>query len=142
MNDRPAAIKATFSDFRIVKTRKLAQLIFETPIENADEALAILGGLPRSDKEAWCGIARLGVEQPPVKAVAQHRPFHELPFSTQCALKSDDPAFALYMDADPGSDCAESIRYACGVTSRADIKAGTPAGDKWIEILRGYERAR
>lgn len=53
------AISATFSDFRIVKGRKVAQLIFETPLEAADEALRMLGGLPRPDAERWVGIAPL-----------------------------------------------------------------------------------
>jgi hypothetical protein len=58
MNE-PSAIKATFADFKIVKTRKLAQLIFEIPIEQADSALAALGGIPRSDAERWVAIALL-----------------------------------------------------------------------------------
>ena len=53
------AIKAAFSDFRIVKGRKVAQLIFEVPLEAANSALAALGGLPMPDGEMWAGIARL-----------------------------------------------------------------------------------
>ena len=36
------AIKATFSDFKLIKGRKVAQLIFEVPIEATDAALAAL----------------------------------------------------------------------------------------------------
>jgi hypothetical protein len=42
MSQKPAAIKGTFSDFKLIKTRKLAQLIIEIPIELADSALAAL----------------------------------------------------------------------------------------------------
>jgi hypothetical protein len=42
-----AAIKATFSDFRLIKGRKQAQLVLEVPIEQADNALAALGGIPQ-----------------------------------------------------------------------------------------------
>lgn len=63
---------ATFSDFRIVKTRKLAQLIFEVPIEQADAALAALGGLPRSDGERWCGIALLNSAASPSADTGPH----------------------------------------------------------------------
>ena len=57
--DAPAAIKGCFADFKIIKTRKLAQLIIEIPIEQADAALATLGGIPRSDSERWIALARL-----------------------------------------------------------------------------------
>ena len=143
MNDRPAAIKATFVDLKSSKGRKVAQLWFEIPLEQVDDALNALGGWPMPDREVWCGIARLSVEQPPAKTVATpHRPFHELVYQQQAALKSNDAPFAAYMHADPGADCAQAIRYACDVSSRADIKPGTPAGDKWVALLRGYERAR
>ena len=55
----PAALRATFSDLRLVKGRKVAQLIFEMPLEQADEAVRLLGGLPRPDREVWVAIARL-----------------------------------------------------------------------------------
>jgi hypothetical protein len=65
----PAAIKATFADFRIIKTRKLAQFVFELPIEQADAALVALGGLPRSDAERWAAIALLDTNVAPPKLV-------------------------------------------------------------------------
>jgi hypothetical protein len=61
------AVAATFGDFKLVKTRKVAQLILEMPIEHADAALEALGGLPRADKEIWVGVARL--HAPPPKAL-------------------------------------------------------------------------
>jgi hypothetical protein len=54
-----AAFRATFSDFKLIKTRKVAQFIFEVPVEQVDAALKVLGGMPRADAEAWVGIARL-----------------------------------------------------------------------------------
>lgn len=54
----PAAFKATF-DFRLVKGRKVAQIVVEVPIEEADNALKALGGIPRPDLERWVAVARL-----------------------------------------------------------------------------------
>jgi hypothetical protein len=59
MTDEPAAIQASFSDFRLIKGRKTAQLILEIPIEGADAALAALGGIPQPHSERWVGVARL-----------------------------------------------------------------------------------
>jgi hypothetical protein len=64
MNDdrrnRPSSIiQATYSDLKVVKTRKVAQLIFEIPLEQFNEAMAVLGGAPLPDSEVWVAIARL-----------------------------------------------------------------------------------
>jgi hypothetical protein len=53
MTDEPAAVKATFSDFRLIKGRKQAQLVLEIPIEEADRALAALGGIPQPQSDHW-----------------------------------------------------------------------------------------
>ena len=52
-------ICATFSDFRLVKGRKVCQLVCEVPLEQADAALAALGGLPNPHAERWVGIVPL-----------------------------------------------------------------------------------
>jgi hypothetical protein len=53
------AFRATFSDMKLVKTRQVAQLIFEIPIEEFDAAYEVLGGMPVPSKERWFGIAAL-----------------------------------------------------------------------------------
>lgn len=138
-----AAIKATFSDFRVVKTRGVCQLILEVPLEAADAALITLGGLPRPDQERWVGVARLGHSEAGVVVPERYRQaFHELPMSQQAAIKCDDARFQKYMRAEDGADCAHRVREACGVASRADIKPDTPAGYRWVTVLRGFEGYR
>jgi hypothetical protein len=162
----PAAIKATFADFKIVKTRKLAQFVFELPIEMADDALTALGGLPRSDAERWAAIALL--DQPTImETVAELRAatkkhgirfdadeiadlrhetkerkaFCDLPFPQQAGIRSDDLKFQLWLSPQStySESCADVIRRMCGVTSRSKIIKGTQAGDRWTSLLREYE---
>ena len=54
----PAAILATFTDFDLVQTRKVAKLVFEVPIEEFKAALDTLG-MPEPAGGTWCGIARV-----------------------------------------------------------------------------------
>lgn len=54
-----AAIRATFAEIQMVKSRDVLVLKFEVPLERADEALKNLGGVPRPGEERWFGIARL-----------------------------------------------------------------------------------
>jgi hypothetical protein len=52
------AIKATFSDWRTVKSRKALQLVFEVPLEQQAVVLKMLGA-PMPDAPLWCAIALL-----------------------------------------------------------------------------------
>lgn len=52
----PAAILATFSDLKLIRGRKVAQLVFEVPIEEAQKATNALG-FPNAAAEKWCAIA-------------------------------------------------------------------------------------
>ena len=139
----PAAFAATFSDFKLIKGRKVAQVVLEVPLEQADNALAALGGLPRPDAEKWVGVALM--TGPPVSEPEKpgKRRFEELPYSQQAALKCGDEAFQRYLAERFNSDpkwfdeetTAKHVRSMCRVRSRADIKPGTVAGTMWEDIL-------
>lgn len=54
-----AAFTATYAEWRVIKTRAAVQIVFELPVEKADEAYQALGGMPIAAREVWCAIARL-----------------------------------------------------------------------------------
>jgi len=142
MTDAPAAIKGTFADFRLVKTRKVAQLVIEVALEEADAALETLGGLPRPDQERWVALARLDAKRQPETPAApakERRAFCDLPFPQQAGLKSNDPDLQQFMGATNPDQCADQIRLTCGVKSRSEIVKGTNAGENWIQLLREFE---
>lgn len=56
------AIQATFSDFKLIKSRSVVQLVLELPIEAADAALASLGGIPQPGMERWVAVAPLNLD--------------------------------------------------------------------------------
>jgi hypothetical protein len=151
----PAAFQATFSDFKLIRGRKVAQVVLEVPIEAADAALETLGGLPRPDAERWVAVARLvpATEKPVERQSAPaptvtlpekpRRPFDDLAMSAQAALKCNDPAFQRFMvemhEAEPGeSGAADAVRAYCGVTSRSAIMRGSQAAGCWRDLLGRY----
>lgn len=141
----PAATKATFADFRIIKGRKQAQLVFEVPIEQADAALIALGGLPRSDDERWCAIARLDLsnpasapEKPRNDAPKERKPFTSLPPSQQAAMRCNEPDFQRFLGALNSEDAAALVREHCAVTSRADLNTNWKAAERWKAIDADY----
>lgn len=59
MNTR---IAGTFADFKLIKGRKVAQIVVEIPIEQADAIVAALGGLPNPAVERWVAMAPVNME--------------------------------------------------------------------------------
>lgn len=59
MTDTPAAFSATYSDLRLIKGRKVVQFVFEVPLEAAEHAMNVLGGMPSPMSEQWFAIARM-----------------------------------------------------------------------------------
>lgn len=56
--ENPAAIKATFCNFKNIAGRKVTQLIFEIPVEQAGMAYESLGW-PDASNPRWVAIALL-----------------------------------------------------------------------------------
>jgi hypothetical protein len=154
MSDPRAGFAATFSDFKLIRGRKVAQIVLEVPVEQADAAVEALGGLPRPDTERWVAVARLvpGTEKPvggqepslaTTLAGKQRKPFDSLPYAQQAALKCSDEGFQRFLvemhESEPGeAGAADTVRAYCGVASRSEIKHGTPAAGCWRDLLGRY----
>lgn len=139
-----AALPGTFADLKTVKTRSVVQMIIEFPIERGADVVAMFG-FPQPGQEVPVAVARLNVA-PQIEhaAPAGKRAWHELPPSQQAAIRCDDENFIRFLEKRAGpeaaSDAAEYVRGHCGVTSRANIKAGTPAAHQWFRLDGDYQR--
>ena len=151
------AIRATYADWKLIKTRARVQIVFEVPVEQADDAYQLLGGMPVAANEVWCGIARLdkskAADQPRpdqsvgVPAGAKYIPtsegprkFETLPYATQAGIRCNDAVYRAFLremcaqSAFQPDEAATAIRELCEVESRADIRPGTDAEKKWREL--------
>jgi hypothetical protein len=156
-----AAFSATYSDWKVIKGRKVVQVVFEVPIESADLAYQVVGGMPHPGTEAWFGIARLDPRQQqeepsaPRKApvpTAQPRQSHPAgapSYAKQLGIACNEPAFWDFVRTKlPQNGCiavtdkeqaATAVRFLCGVKSRSETIKGTPAGDKARDLLLDYD---
>lgn len=133
-----AVFKATYSDWRLVKTRKVVQIVFEVPVENSDAAYQVVGGMADSSQEKWFAIARLD-ESPPKPEGKAPRSFHDMTPAQQAGMLCADEAFKKFIKETGGSeDAANTVRMLCGVTSRGDIKPGTESARRWASIVSDY----
>jgi hypothetical protein len=138
-----AAFRATFSDFRIVKGRKMAQIVLETPLEEADAALEVLGGVPRPDAERWVAVARL--ETQPAKV---EKPKGPTPSQRAWAL-CQSGRFRQWLTkrwsivpalADEG-DCADALRLNFHIESRGELDRNSEARLCFENLEREYQEA-
>lgn len=140
----PAAFKATYSDLKFIKSRKVAQVMLELPIEQAD-AFVKAFGTPNPASETWVAIARLDLSktQEPEKA---KRKFDELPLSQQAALLCNREAFWRFLDshyqnihvADEQS-AAAVLRDMCGVLSRSEIDSSHGAAERFKSLSSEFD---
>jgi hypothetical protein len=71
------AFKAEFVEFKQIKTRSCYQIVLEIPAEQADDALAVLGGVPKPNAQVWVAVARLNESDGARAAVAPNLPAPE-----------------------------------------------------------------
>lgn len=151
--DDARPIQATLSDFKLVKTRKVAQFVFEVPLESADDALKALGGLPQAHAERWCGIVLLNLNEAPQTAteypdtVKSRAKFGTLPLPKQAALICDAPAFWRFLNETQGltievaskAQAADAIRSMFVLSSRAELATDKDAGDNFRRLVSEFE---
>lgn len=144
----PAAILATFSDLKLIRGRKVAQLIFEIPIENAQTATNALG-FPDPAGEQWYGIARVQKSSAGGKDLTHSgsgQPERRLteappaePNSTRAVMMAKDEGVRRYLvangwTADDEFSAIVAIKSICGVNSKSDLNGGP--GAEAFENLR------
>jgi hypothetical protein len=134
------AIRGCFSDFRLIRGRKVCQLVVELPIEEADEALRVLGGLPQPASERWLALAPLNITS--IKPKEKQR-FEDLKSAMQAGIRCGEPAFWRFLDELGGDVASEEaaaiwVRAYCGVSSRSALNLDPKAAAKWQELDARY----
>jgi hypothetical protein len=161
--DKAAAFTATYSDFRLIKGRKVVQIVLEVPLEAADAAYTVLGGMPNPAAEIWCAVARLvqpakeereGAEtlddststQPASGDVPARAPKNKL--AQLAGMLSKEPLFHRYLetvhDLPPVNEHTATffIRRKCNVESRSQILVDTTAGERFLKLYDDFMRWR
>lgn len=147
-----SAFRATYSDWRLVKTRRVVQVVMEVPLEDADKAYEILGGMPNPSEGQWFGIAAL---QSAVKAQPERKdgastaraklPWREKPVSSQVAIRVTEPSFKAFLQErypdewHETSDPEECIKLMLGVTRKRDIQFNHRALVLWKQVDDQYQ---
>lgn len=143
--------KATYADFKLVKTRKTAQFVFEVPIENVNSVISMVG-MPDPASEEWFAIAKLnsgaGVASsaPPQEAEksppAPSRKREDMSYAQRAGMLSNNPAFWEFIGEENETIAAAYIRKACGVQSRAEIEKSEDSKRAFDAIYNTFDHHR
>lgn len=139
--DKLAAIQGDYCGLRFIKSRKVAVIEIEIPIERGAEFVATFGapdtstGVPvalaRIDPKASHAPAAPEAQQPRSASAperGEHRSWAELSPAQQAGIRCNDPLFQRFMKERKGvDDAADGVRGICGVASRSQL-TGMAAG--------------
>ena len=150
-------IKATYSEIKMVKTRRVGQLVLEFPLEIFAEVVERLG-VPMPDQEKWVAVALLNelvaqeAEQKPKdmdRSLAGKQRYANSSARAQARDRSiflpRDPKFIPWAnERSPYRihnelDAVRFIRDRCGVDSRAEIATDPDAYREFIEMETAYK---
>lgn len=142
---KPSAIRATYSDWKLVRTRQVVQLVFEVPLAEADAAYEVIGGMPNPASERWFGIAPLDLMQKQLGEKPK-KDWRDLSPVQQAAMRCQESAFVRFLIEErqddwheSANDPADCVRLICAVESRADLATNHKARVIWHQLDEEYQ---
>jgi hypothetical protein len=121
-------------DVRNLDARKAVRLTIEVPADLAVQVMDAFGW-PTRRAPVPVEVVRMveTIEQKDIRSLAQ-----------QAGAMCTNAIFQAFMECSTEEECAQAVREACDVGTRAEIRAGTMAGEQWLDLLerfRGWEAA-
>lgn len=147
------AIAGTYADLKFIKTRSVAQVVVEVPIEHAGRVVDLFG-TPRPNAEVWVALARLDPKkmQPTVEAESPP-PAAKKSRAQMAGILCNDPAFHAFLAAGRcpprllgvtmnADTAAMAVREMCEVETRADLDRDEFAASQWDALYADFRRSR
>ena len=134
-------IQGTYADFRVVKTRKVLQMIIEIPIEKSEDFTRKFG-LPDPSKEKWVAVAYLN----DVKPMENDSDASKIVKIAGILCKSPkfgeflNEKFNAQLDINDPESIANMIRTVCAVTSRSEFATNPVAQKSFVDLHTEYRK--
>jgi hypothetical protein len=134
-------ISGTYADFKIVKTRNVAQFVVEIPLEQADAAIQMFG-VPKVSVEQWVAIAAL-------KEAAVVKTQEGADMIKLAAMLCSNPEFGVFLrdamrlsEVDPtnSESVASGLRKVLGVKSRTEFHDDSDARLAFSRLKGEYDK--
>jgi hypothetical protein len=144
-----AVISGSYADFKIIKSRGVAQIVIEVPIEQAEKAIAAFG-LPVGGSEIHVAVARLAVGS--TDTAGHHSPdaserakavYQASSPGEQARARSvvycRDPDFQAWAQCTDEAEAATFIRRKCRVNTRAAFATNAHALEQFLAMEREFK---
>jgi hypothetical protein len=146
----PLAFRAAYSDWKLVKTRGVIQVVFEVPLADSNAAYDVLGGMPDAAREGWFAIAPLAKEVAAIepKQIKDKREWRDLSPQQQAGMRCEEAPFATFLqqnhpdDWRETPDAADCVRLICGIESRSELASNHKARVIWHQLDDEYQAWR
>lgn len=120
-----SAFAGAYSDLKFVKSRQVAQVVIEIPIEEANRFLEAFGA-PNPAREQWMAIAPL-VNKPVSTTEPQTEPsrrqWSDMRPSARAALLCKETAFLAFLKVKSEQEATDRLKRHCGIQSRRELDA-------------------
>ncbi len=135
MSDQ-AVFRATVHGLRTVPSRKVLQIVIETPIEQLPHVASVC------EYGAWLVVARICSEQGEIEK--PDRSWNEMSAVEQSGILCKEPSFWKFLEErydvaiEDIPAAADQVRELCGVKSRREIIPGTIPEKRWEHLMNDY----
>lgn len=147
-----------YADWKLIKGRKVIQVVIEIPLEGSNAAYEALGGMPRPDREVWLGLVQVTKEaavsaanqmsqseDKPQNPDREYSKWDTLKPAQQAGIMCSDQTFWDFLKSkgwgpvNSAEEAAHIMRQLLHVKTRADIKADDPP---WLNLKSQFEYYR
>jgi hypothetical protein len=136
----PAAVKATYSDLRFIKSRKVAQVVVEMPIEDAAKFVEMFG-TPNPAAETWIALVGLTGNVVPIEQAKEQK---RTKLAFQAIKLCQEQGFWRFLREAHGVDTGEKpaanfVRAYCDITTRGALNLNEEAAAKFRDLIAEYK---
>lgn len=138
------AFAGTYADIKFIKTRKVAQVVIELPLEEANRFLHAFGA-PNPASETWCAIARLNHATESEEAAEPDKPrrqWDDMRPSARAAILCGETAFMAFLKVKSKDEAVKKLRAHCGVSSRKELDTDETKRMMFEMVERDFEKWR
>lgn len=153
-------MQGSYANLVFIKTRKVAQMHIEFPLEYAEKLVSIFGA-PNPEAEIPVVVARMKAgsfkgRTPDFESgnagstPAPKEHWNEMKLAKQAGIRCGEEDFIIWVCNACGfssvnkwntADSARAVRQLCLVTSRAELDTNSEAGKRWQALNLEYEQA-
>jgi hypothetical protein len=130
-----------YTDIKFIKSRKVAQVFIEIPLERANDFIAAFG-TPNPATGVPVALARIDPnagKHAETKPAKEKRDWQSMPPTQQAGIRCSEPMFqAFIQERYHFTEAAAGVRAICKVETRADLKPGTISADVWKQLDDEY----